>query len=54
MVIGLNNNTYLSLYKRFEKVSGYRSIVETVLSEWENDGIESAMKIYNFKENEQV
>jgi hypothetical protein len=28
--------------------------VETVLSEWENDGIESAMKIYNFKENEQV
>jgi hypothetical protein len=54
MVKGLNNSTYLSLYKRFEKVSGYRSIVETVLSEWENDGIESAMKIYNFKENEQV
>jgi RNA-directed DNA polymerase len=54
MVKGANNSTYLSLNKRFEKLNGYKSPLDIVLSEWENNGIESAMKIYKFKDNAAV
>jgi retron-type reverse transcriptase len=54
MVKGNSNSTYLSLNKRFEQLNGYKSPLEIILSAWENNGIESAMKIYNFKDNEQV
>jgi hypothetical protein len=54
MVKGFNNSTYLSLNNRFEKLNGFKNPLEVVLLEWENNGIESAMKIYNFTENEQV
>jgi retron-type reverse transcriptase len=52
MVKGFEDTTYLSLNKRFEKLRGYRNLLDTILDEWENNGIDSAMKIYKFKENE--
>lgn len=52
MVKGFENSTYLSLKKRFEKLSGNINTVDLVLDEWEYNGIESAMKIYNFKKDE--
>lgn len=52
MVKGVENTTYVSLNKRFEKLCGNINTVDTVLDEWENNGIESAMKIYKFKDNE--
>jgi hypothetical protein len=52
MVKGKENSTYLSLNKRFEKLSGRRNPIDQILSEWENNGIEKAMEIYNFMNNE--
>jgi hypothetical protein len=52
MVKGVENTTYIALNKRFEKLCGYKNPIDIILSEWENNGIESAMKIYKFKENE--
>jgi RNA-directed DNA polymerase len=52
MVKGFENTTYLSLNKRFNRLCGYINPLDLVLSEWENKGIESAMNIYNFKDNE--
>jgi hypothetical protein len=54
MVKGIENTTYLFLNKRFEKLIGFKNPLDTILTEWENNGIESAMKIYNFKDNGQV
>lgn len=52
MVKGLENCTYLSLNKRFEKLCGKMNLVDLILDEWEANGIESAMRIYNFKDHE--
>ncbi|WP_051605734.1 reverse transcriptase domain-containing protein [Polaribacter sp. Hel_I_88] len=46
MVKGFENTTYLSLNKRFEKLLGVIDPIERILNEWENNGIDSAMKIY--------
>lgn len=51
MVKGFENSTYVSLKNRFEKLCGYQSPIDIILSEWEKNGIESAMKIYTCKEN---
>ena len=52
MVKGVENSTYLSLKNRFEKLSGHINPIEAVLTEWENNGIENAIKIYKPKKNE--
>jgi retron-type reverse transcriptase len=52
MVKGFENTTCMSLNKRFDRLCGYINSLDLVLSEWENNGIESAMNIYNFKDNE--
>lgn len=46
MVKGVENTTYIALNKRFEKLIGYIDPIDRVLTEWENNGIESAMEIY--------
>jgi retron-type reverse transcriptase len=46
MVKGFDNATYLSLNNRFEKLYGYINPLDLVLSEWENNGIESAIAAF--------
>ena len=46
MVKGFENATYVALNNRLAKLCGHVNTVDAVLNEWENNGIESAMKIY--------
>ena len=49
MVKGIENTTYLFLNKRFEKLIGFKNPLDTILTEWENNGIESAMEMFYAK-----
>ena len=47
MVKGENDSTYLTLKRRFDKLSGTGSPFSKVLDIWENEGIEKAMDVFN-------
>lgn len=47
MVKGEEDSTYLSLKKRFDKLSGAVEPFNMVLDIWENEGIEKAMEVFN-------
>lgn len=47
MVKSENDSTYLTLKRRFDKLSGTGSPFNMVLDIWENKGIEKAMEIFN-------
>jgi RNA-directed DNA polymerase len=46
MVKGENDSTYLTLKRRFDKLSGAIGPLNMVLDIWENEGIEKAMNVY--------
>ena len=46
MVKGADNELYLKLKSRFEKLTGYKDPINQLLNVWENDGIEKAMDVY--------
>jgi len=46
MVKGGNDSTYIKLKQRFDALALGSSQLETILKEWEQNGIESAMEIY--------
>lgn len=45
MVKGGNDNTYLALKERFDKVTGTENEIDAILTIWEIEGIEKAMDI---------
>ena len=47
MVKGDNDSTYLTLKKKYDKLSGPVSPLNTVLDIWENGDIEKAMEVFN-------
>jgi hypothetical protein len=47
MVKGEEDSTYLTLKKRFDKLSGAVCPFNMVLDIWENEGIEKAMEVFN-------
>lgn len=49
MVKGPTDSTYVKLITRFEKLSQKGSLIENILLEWEEKGIESAMNKYKIK-----
>lgn len=49
MVKGAENELYLKLRGRFEKLTSKQSFISSVLQLWENDGIEHAMEFYYSK-----
>lgn len=46
MVKGPDNELYLKLRNRFDILFGYINPINQILSVWENDGINQAMKVY--------
>ena len=46
MVKGADNELYLKLMNRFDMLLGYVNPINQILSIWENDGINEAMKVY--------
>jgi hypothetical protein len=46
MVKGADNDLYLKLRNRFDMLLGYVNPINQILSIWENDGINQAMKVY--------
>lgn len=52
MVKGFENSTYVLLHNRFQKLCGILDPIDRILNEWEQNGIEKAMELYNFGENE--
>ena len=46
MVKGVEDSTYLGLWKRFEKLTEKRNPINEILDIWENEGIETAMQKY--------
>lgn len=53
MVKGDENELYLKLKGRFDKLTSKQSFISKVLQIWETNGIESAMKLYYSKNIEQ-
>ena len=45
MVKGENDSTYFKLNERFDKLSGETGILNEILDEWENEGIEKAIEL---------
>jgi len=54
MVKGAENDLYLKLRGRFEKLTSKQSFISKVLQLWETDGIESAMELYYSKNHNQT
>jgi hypothetical protein len=46
MVKGSENETYLKLKGRFDKLMEYMGPITTIIDEWETNGIENAMELY--------
>jgi len=46
MVKGADNELYLKLKRRFDKMTGIENLVDHILTIWENEGIEGAMEVY--------
>jgi hypothetical protein len=49
MVKGVDNELYLKLKSRFEKISAQQTFISKVLTVWENEGIENAIELYYSK-----
>lgn len=47
MVKGADNELYLKLKDRFDKLSGSQNKLAEILAVWENKGIEKAMEVFN-------
>jgi len=51
MVKGADNELYLKLKGRFEKLTGYFEPINKIVNVWEKEGIEAAMKLF-YKKND--
>jgi len=54
MVKGAENELYLKLRKRFNKLTSRYNFIEKVINVWENEGVEKAMDLYYLKNNNSV